>query len=161
MPSGEIIVTTKPDRVLKVNATDGSAVPLSEGDHLQGPTAPTVENSQNILVGTTVHSGVNVGGVLTGVAGVLRVNLRTGAQELVAMGGGLTSIQGMARESDGSILIADNGRGEPGDGFLARLDVTTRQTTVLVSAQTSNWKFLNGRSVVVFPGTSPRKASQK
>ena len=160
IPSGEIVVTTTPDKVLKVNPTDGSTVTLSEGNRLWHPTAPTVETPRSVLVGTMVERNAEVGGVRAGVAGILRVNLQTGAQELVATGP-FISIVGMAIEPTGSILIADNGRGAPGDGFLARLDPTTRQTHMLVSVQTSDWKFHNGRSVAVFPGTSPRDASQK
>jgi hypothetical protein len=160
IPSGEIVVTATPDKGLKVNSTDGSTVKLSEGNRLWHPTAPTVENPRSVLVGTMVDKDAEVGGVRAGIAGVLRVNLQTGAQELVATGP-FISIVGMAIDSDGSILVADNGRGAPGDGFLARLDPTTRQTNILVSAQTSNWKFHNGRSVVVFPGGSPGSASQR
>jgi len=154
MPSGEIVVTTIPDKILKVNSIDGSTVVLTQGDRLWHPRAPTVEPSRSgsVLIGTA--------GGKAGVPGVLRVNLRTGVQELVASGP-FTTVAGMAIESDGSILLADNGRRALGDGFLARLDPTTRQTNILVSAQTSNWKFLNGRAVAVFPGTSPREASQK
>jgi hypothetical protein len=152
MPSGEIIVTTIPDKVLKVNAIDGSVVVLPEGNRLWHPKAPTVEDARSVLVGTA--------GGKSGVSGILRVNLQTGAQDLVASGP-FTSIVGMAIESDGSILIADNGNGASGDGFLARLDPMTRQTNFLVSAQTSNWKFLNGGSMAVFPGTRPHEASQK
>jgi hypothetical protein len=152
MPSGEIIVTTIPDKVLKVNSTDGSTVVLSEGNLLWHPKAPTVENARSVLVGTA--------GGKAGVSGVLRVNLQTGAQDLVASGP-FTTIAGMAIESGGSIVIADNGRGSPGDGFLARLDPITRQTTILASAQSSNWKFLNGRSIAVFPEGSLGSASQR
>jgi hypothetical protein len=147
LPSGEILVTAIPDKILKVNSTDGSTVILTQGDRLWHPRAPTVENSRSILVGTA-------GGKVS-VPGVLRVNLRTGVQELVATGP-FTTVAGMAIESDGSILVADNGRGAPGDGFLARLNPTTRRVSILVSAQSSNWKFLNGRSVAVFPGGNSR-----
>jgi hypothetical protein len=147
MASGEILVTVIPDKIVKVNSTDGSTVVLTQGDRLWHPRAPTIENSRSVLVGTA--------GGKAGVAGVLRVNLWTGAQELVAPGP-FTTIAGMAIESDGSILVADNGRGAPGDGFLARLDPPTRQTNILVPAQSSNWKFLNGRSIAVFPGAGPR-----
>jgi hypothetical protein len=156
MPLGEIVVTITPDKVLKVNSADGSTVILSEGKRLWHPTAPTVENPRNVLVGTVVDRAAKVGGVFAGVAGILRVNLKTGAQELVASGGRLTSIAGMSIGSDGSILIADNGRGAPGDGFLARLDPATGQTNILVSAQSSGWKFLNGRSIAVFPRATER-----
>ncbi len=141
-PSGEILVTAIPDRILRVNSKDGSTVLITQGDRLWYPRAPTVENSRNILVGTAGEK-----------AGVIRVNLQTGIQELVATGP-FTTIAGMALESNGSIIVADNGRGSSGDGFIARVDPATRRVSIIVSAQSSNWRFLNGRSVAVFPGGS-------
>ena len=143
MPSGDIIVTAIPDKMLKVNPTDGATVVLAQGGLLWHPRAPIVENSTNVLVGTSAGADGKV-------AGVLRVNVASGTQQYIASGSFVT-VAGLAIESDGSILVADNGRGAPGDGFLARLNPETGRMRILVSAQTSNWKFLNGRSVVIVP----------
>lgn len=143
MPSGDILVTVIPDRIVRVNPTDGSSTVISTGGRLWHPRAPTPESSHTILVGTAAGNGGKL-------AGVLRLDIKTGAQEFVATGPFVT-VAGLAIESDGSILVADNGRGAPGDEFLARVDPITGRTKVLISAQTSNWKFLNGRSIAVSP----------
>ncbi len=138
-PSGRILVTTIPDALLSVDPADGSIAIVSKGDHIWHPRAPTIESATKVLLGTAGEA-----------AGVLRVDLESGAQELVVTGP-FTTVTGLAIESDGSILVADNGHGAPGDGFLARIDPATRRVSILVSAQTSDWRFLNGRSVAVFP----------
>jgi hypothetical protein len=143
LPSGDILVTVIPDKILRVSPADGSIVLLAEGGRLWHPRAPTVENARSILVGTAAGSGGRL-------AGVLRVDVGTGSQEFIATGPFVT-VAGLAIESNGSVLVTDNGRGAPGDGFLARLDPSTGRVKVLVSAQTSSWKFLNGRSVAVVP----------
>jgi len=139
--SDMILVTTLPDALVSVSRIDGSIAVVSKGGEIWYPRAPTIESTTKVLLGTAGTP-----------AAVVRVDLETGGQEIVATGP-FHTVAGLAIEADGSILVADNGRGAPGDGFLARIDPATRRVDILVSAQTSGWKFVNGRSVAVFART--------
>jgi len=58
---------------------------------------------------------------------------------------------GLALEADGSILIADNGSGSPGNGFIARFNPVDGTASILTSSATSGGVFTNGRGIAVFP----------
>jgi hypothetical protein len=144
IPSGEIIATIVPDKVVKINPADGTVTILVQSGSLWYPKAPTVENRHSILVGASTPDRRRQ-------EGVFRINLDDGTVHLVATGP-FKSITGLAIEDDGEIIVADNGEGAPGNGFLARLDPQSQQVSIFVSAPTTNWKFMNGRSVAILHG---------
>jgi DNA-binding beta-propeller fold protein YncE len=138
--SGLILVTDLSGKIIEVDPETGSQRLLSEKGKLHHPRAPIIESGESMFVGTAGDS-----------ASVIRVQRSNGAQTVVATGP-FSTIAGMALEKGKSIIVADNGRGAPGDGFIARVDLQSGQITKLVFAQTSKWRFLNGRAVAVIPG---------
>ena len=138
--SGLILVTDLAGKIIEVNSETGSQRLLSEKGKLHHPRAPIIESGETMLVGTAGDS-----------ASVIRVQRSNGTQTVVATGP-FSTIAGMALEKGKSVVVADNGRGAPGDGFIARVDLQSGQIRKLVFAQTSNWRFLNGRGVAVMPG---------
>lgn len=137
--SGVIFVTDLGGAVIEVIPGTGRQRLVSEGDLLSHPRAPVVESKESLLVGTAGRR-----------ASIVRVDRVTGAQSVAATGP-FTTIAGMALSNSGTLFVADNGRGAPGDGFVARVSFSESSIEKLVSAQSSDWRFLNGRGVAVVP----------
>ena len=139
--SGKIIATDLSGKIIEVDPRTGNQHLISESGILKHPRAPIIESPGSILVGTAGHN-----------ASIVRIDRATGQQTVVATGPFVT-IGGMALADDGCIYIADNGRGTDGSGFIAKFDAKNGDVRKIVTAQTSEWQFLNGRAVAIFPNT--------
>ncbi len=139
--AGKIYVTDLSGKIIEVNPRTGNQHLISEGGLLKHPRAPIIESPKSILVGTAGNN-----------ASIVRVDRATGQQSVVATGP-FVGIAGMALSDDGLIYIADNGKGADASGFIAKFDTKNGDFRKIVTAQTSEWNFLNGRAVAIFPNT--------
>lgn len=136
-PATVLISDTTGGRIVEKNLTTGEQRVLREEKY---PYALLRLPSGELLVGA--HRD--------GKGALLRI-ARDGSKESVVAVGPFVTIAGIALESDGSVLVADNGEGSPGNGFIARIRADNSAVEMLLNAQTSGWKFRNGRGIAVVP----------
>jgi DNA-binding beta-propeller fold protein YncE len=139
-----IVATGSLSQLLSVSLA-GEIEPISYDDLFGFVRNPIVRADGQLFV-------TNEGGV--GQSAVLHVDPADGEQNVVASGGYLSghNLQGIVLEPSGTLIVADNGLGAPGDGGLIRVDPATGLQSILVDRNSSELHFTNGWGIAVTSG---------
>lgn len=132
-PEGRMFAASRsPSQVVEVDIAAGMTTPISEAGFLFLPTAIAVEDDGSILVLDNFNS--------VSQSVIIRINVATGGQTILADDEALRASTGMALEATGQIVVS-------ADGVHALLRVDP--VTGMVSNLTSNDAFASPESVAV------------